>query len=449
MMQDLEPLEDISDDIVESILKTKYQSKEKTIDEEQLEDIITCCLEWLDDFVRSNMKLFHYKDYEEHWRSFLEDIYEDNYYELLGENDDIIQTIIDQTIERYYCIIPLRSRETSTILYVPNKSHITNTLNHLKSLNEKLPAQRTTEWYDFRHNLLSASSLWKVFDTDAIQNQLIFEKCQPIQTDKYSHVNINSPLHWGQKYEPLSIMYYEYTYDTKISEYGCIPHDTYSFIGASPDGINTKKDNDRYGRMLEIKNVVSRVIDGIPKKEYWIQMQLQMECCNLDECDFLECKFDTYNNAEEFYNDNIEDDICNTSSDGCYKGMIMVFFDNGRPVYEYMPIQIQSKTDINIWMNKTMKTNEQYTWVQNDYWKLSTVSCVLVERNKEWFQSIVPEIKSFWDTIIYEREHGYDHRKPNKRQKKENNQDSTTYTSITNSKIKKQPSNALVIELDI
>ena len=32
-------------------------------------------------------------------------------------------------------------------------------------------------------------------------------------------------------------------------------------------------------------------LDGIPKKEYWIQMQLQMEVCDLDECDFLETRF--------------------------------------------------------------------------------------------------------------------------------------------------------------
>ena len=43
--------------------------------------------------------------------------------------------------------------------------------------------------------------------------------------------------------------------------------------------------------MLEIKNIVNREINGIPKKEYWIQMQLQMEVCDLGECDFLETRF--------------------------------------------------------------------------------------------------------------------------------------------------------------
>ena len=59
-----------------------------------------------------------------------------------------------------------------------------------------------------------------------------------------------------------------------------------------------------YGRMIEIKNVVSREITGIPKMEYWIQMQLQMEVCDLNECDFLETKFIQYSNEEEYREDN-------------------------------------------------------------------------------------------------------------------------------------------------
>ena len=55
MMQDLEPLEDISDEIVQSILET---TEEDSIEEEHMEEIITCCLEWLDDCVKSNIKLW-------------------------------------------------------------------------------------------------------------------------------------------------------------------------------------------------------------------------------------------------------------------------------------------------------------------------------------------------------------------------------------------------------
>ena len=58
--------------------------------------------------------------------------------------------------------------------------------------------------------------------------------------------------------------------------------------------------------MLEIKNVVSREISGIPKFEYWVQMQIQMEVCDLNECDFLETKFVEYENYEDYLNDNTD-----------------------------------------------------------------------------------------------------------------------------------------------
>ena len=132
----------------------------------------------------------------------------------------------------------------------------------------------------------------KVFKNETTRNQLIYEKCGPRK--EFNKPSINSPMHWGQKYEPVSILYYEKIYKTKISDFGLIPHNKYSFLAASPDGINTDKNNYLFGRMLEIKNVVSREISGIPKSEYWIQMQLQMEVCELNECDFLETKFIEY-----------------------------------------------------------------------------------------------------------------------------------------------------------
>ena len=46
---------------------------------------------------------------------------------------------------------------------------------------------------------------------------------------------------------------------------------------ASPDGINIKRDNDRYGRLLEVK-IQSRELSGTPKLEYWVQMQ-HHGCC--------------------------------------------------------------------------------------------------------------------------------------------------------------------------
>ena len=32
-------------------------------------------------------------------------------------------------------------------------------------------------------------------------------------------VNVNTPLHWGQKYEPLSVLIYEDKFNTKVEDF--------------------------------------------------------------------------------------------------------------------------------------------------------------------------------------------------------------------------------------
>ena len=82
-------------------------------------------------------------------------------------------------------------------------------------------------------------------------------------------------------------MHYEKDFNTKVGEFGCIKHEKIKFLRASPDGINIDPTNLRYGRLVEVKNPTSRQLDGIPEKAYWVQMQIQMEVWDLDECDFL------------------------------------------------------------------------------------------------------------------------------------------------------------------
>jgi len=100
------------------------------------------------------------------------------------------------------------------------------------------------------------------------------------------------------------------------------PHINHSFIGASPDGINVDPKSDRYGRMIEIKNIVNRDITDKPKEEYWIQMQVQMETCDLDECDFIETRFKEYESPEAY-----ADDINQES-----KGVICVSYNGMYPI---------------------------------------------------------------------------------------------------------------------
>ena len=343
------------------------------------------------------------------------------------ENDNLIIDVIVQEIMKsvYSKVIPRRSYNKTFIRNKNlDKEKLEKHLDYLKS--KPQPDQRTEEWYKTRHNLITASNAWKCFESQANQNQIIYEKCQPIQERSNMGVNINSTLHWGQKYEPISTQLYEYMYDTKVDDFGCIIHDKYHFLGASPDGIVVNKESQRYGRMLEIKNIVNREITRIPKKEYWIQMQLQMEVCNLKECDFLETKFTEYESYDDFYNDGNNF----TKSDNLlYKGAIVLFMDGLTPKYFYPDFQIKQE-EYNVWYNKIMEDNSHLQFVNVIYWKLELFSCILVLRNKKWFEHSIDQIDNIWKQILYDRENGYEYRAPIKRERK---------MSISNEKIIDKP----------
>jgi putative phage-type endonuclease len=281
-------------------------------------------------------------------------------------------------------------------------------LAYLKNIPQ--PEQRSNEWYIFRNSALTASNIYKIFISDYSQSQLIIEKSEPLDVAKFKNNNLNSPMHHGQKYEPVSILYYEFINNTRVSEFGCIKHNKYSYIAASPDGIVCDENSVLYGRMLEIKNVFSREIDGIPKPEYWIQMQLQMEVCDLNECDFLETKFTEYLSQEDYL-----DDISNH-----HRGFIMQFCsENGDVYYEYPPFAM-SKIDTKeyeTWTQAQLTKNSNKTYVRNIYWKLEVISCVLVLRNKLWFKNVQPAIEIFWNNLIDEKESGNYVERINKKQK--------------------------------
>ena len=264
------------------------------------------------------------------------------------------------------------------------------------------PEQKSPEWYIFRHDHITASNAWKALSSQANKNQLIYEKCLPMNTEKYKPTLNENSLTWGHKYEPLSNLIYEIKMNTKVKEFGCIEHPIYKFLAASPDGIVVGENN--YGRMLEIKNVVSRVIDGCPKKEYYVQMQLQMEVCNLDECDFVETKFIEYDGFQQFIEDTTID-----------KGVIAVFVKDNKFIYEYMPfdqnINIDEWTD-----NMIEKYKCDGEWFKNIYWKLDVFSCVLVKRNKEWFNAAINHLDELWKIVCEERQTGeFVKRAPKKR----------------------------------
>lgn len=91
-------------------------------------------------------------------------------------------------------------------------------------------------------------------------------------------------------------------------------------------------------------------------------------------------------------------------------------------------MNITDVEEINAWeeqiVDKYQKSEnneikEKMVWIKNIYWKLEKLSCVLVLRNRKWFQDNVGQIQKIWNIIEEERVTGYEHRAPIRKIKKD------------------------------
>ena len=220
---------------------------------------------------------------------------------------------------------------------------------------------------------------------------------------------------WGVKYEQVATHIYEFKNNIEIVEFGLINHPNISWLAASPDGITPD------GMMLEIKCPYSRKITGIPPLNYWIQVQIQLEVTDLEECDFEECTFyqyedkydyyaSSYKNARTWYiKDSISDTETYRTKDNKIKGVIGEIQrkgTNNNYEYEYIYPKINQNIDATekeIWQifnNEWKNKDEGYIFNKMVYWRLDVYSCVTIKRSREWFTSVKNRFKSCWNEIL-------------------------------------------------
>lgn len=274
-------------------------------------------------------------------------------------------------------------KDSDTVVECPNVGECLNWLNTVPQ-----PQQKTPEWYSYRHSVATASSASAIFDSSRYQSYLK-EKVLPEK-----HFVGGPAAQHGIKFECIAQNIYEHKTGTTITEYGCIKHKHISHLGASPDGIVTKSDDPKMlGRMLEIKNVYSRQLTGIPLYGYWVQCQIQMEVCDLEYCDFLECNMNTSWCQTEFF-----DKIGNSDFSKFY-GIIIEYQKNDTPVdYEYSDISLM-KESLQSWLDiksDELLNDETINIKKVTYWNLKEMSLVTLRRDREWFESVKGEIETFW-----------------------------------------------------
>ena len=89
-----------------------------------------------------------------------------------------------------------------------------------------------------------------------------------------------------------------------------------------------------------------------------------------------------------------------------------------------MPLNIVTFKDVSEWQEQMIdlyqSSEYKYIWIKDCYWKLAVLSCVLVCRNRQWFNDNIGELGELWEIIEKERVSGFEHRAPNRKTKGEN-----------------------------
>ena len=284
------------------------------------------------------------------------------------------------------------------------------TQSHLKYLEDKLihlenipqPDQRTPEWYIFRNNRLTASDLFYITSNNKSKIIDIVKKKCGIE----SNYSPGAAILHGIKFESVATKIYEDRCKVVITEFGCLPHPTIPFFGASPDGIcSIKSENKNYvGRMLEIKCPKSRPITGIIPPVYYAQVQGQLSVCELEYCDFLECELREYNNQNDFFEDVNENNYL-LRKNGNEKGIIIEVYDISlkKTIYFYNYDNFKTREDFKLWEDNIIDEileNENYEYNTTTYWKLNKFNVVLVKRNREWFYNNYIKISDFFFFLL-------------------------------------------------
>lgn len=275
------------------------------------------------------------------------------------------------------------------------------------------PEQRTPEWYKQRYTRVTASEaascLTKCkmccedyvnefdiqdfkYKEDAPVNpyenkqDYIIKKCRGFYGEQVFRDNVFTL--WGKKYEDVAIRIYTRTNKTKVHEFGLISHPRLKWLAASPDGITTD------GVMVEIKCPKSRKINPeFPPYYYWVQVQIQLEVCNLQYCDFFECEIEEVT-FDEFCWKALEQ-----NQD---KGIILQIAESGSdPKFIYPDPYIDSVDDYINWMENEIKIGKErgIEYIPT-YFIVNKYNSMRITRNRDWFDKNKHLIKDTWELIM-------------------------------------------------
>lgn len=263
--------------------------------------------------------------------------------------------------------------------------------------------QRTAEWYEESLQILSGSQYATIFKTPRTRGHLVLEKAGLVKRE-FTPKNVVytediSAFTWGIRFEPVVKAIYEDMTQSTVKDLGRLRHSTNPKLGASPDGLVTT--GERMGRFTEFKAPVSRGIqqEKIPE-DYWIQMQIQMEVGDVEECDYFEVQLVS----------RYKQPYVPPTNEPQYKGRVYlvrtavprtyVHYETGEQVtdegevlrYEYSPVNPEDS-----WAPQLGEKDEIAEVIP---WHMETYQLKTVKRDREWYQTKgIPAEATFWTDV--------------------------------------------------
>ena len=241
--------------------------------------------------------------------------------------------------------------------------------------------QRTDAWLQKRSEMITASEVCKAFAkaSPSARKEMLVRKISPKDPANGQGPSMTACL-WGTQFEPIAKeIYANLQGGAEIVDTSCVVHPRYPFLGASPDGIVLMKNplDPDWGKLVEFKCPISRKFtqDTAIPDAYYHQMQMQMECTDIDTCDYCEMQFVRCNQTDW------------RESKAPYKGVLAVY-DSGKIVYnsDNMPVAEWKKT----------LTDDEYRVV---YWTLENIRIEAVPRDRTWLDTHIAELQAFWAIV--------------------------------------------------
>lgn len=249
--------------------------------------------------------------------------------------------------------------------------------------------QRSPEWYQNYSKVLTASEFIALFSQNKRRKDLVHSKVNSV-SEQTTFFRLACPtdemnaLSWGIRFEPVIKQLLEHRDGCKIFEPGRLQHPTNIHLAASPDGvIESSVHPQQIGRLVEIKCPYSRVIGGEIPSEYWIQMQIQMEVADVDECEYIEA---TILSRKANQTDPV--DLSETTFQG-----ILYLLENTAQAGDYKYIYGH------VGSTKMPCIPDGYVCVETIPWGLKTWHRKIVSRDRTWYEGTKPWQEAFWNDV--------------------------------------------------